>query len=82
MKSTPLRDGELDIAVFSLSLMGLDWPTYIGKAKRCLADNGYLMVAETTRSLSKRRSLYGNEEGRLHGLKEVVVRDTFRRAKR
>jgi hypothetical protein len=75
--STPLRDEELDVAVFSISLMGLNWPYYIREAKRCLADNGYLMIAETTRSLSNRGSLYGNEEGRLYGLKNVIDNEGF-----
>jgi hypothetical protein len=56
MKSVPLKDGELDIAVFSLSLMGINWRDYIVEAKRCLAKYGIMMIAETTNSLSQRLS--------------------------
>ena len=43
MRSVPLPDEELDIAIFSLSLMGRNWVEYIQEAKRCLATNGYLL---------------------------------------
>jgi ribosomal RNA-processing protein 8 len=56
MKSVDLPDDALDIAVFSLSLMGRNWPEYIVEAKRCLATNGYLLIAETTKSLNRRLS--------------------------
>jgi hypothetical protein len=36
MKSVQLNDGDLDVAVFSLSLMGKNWSEYIVEAKRCL----------------------------------------------
>ena len=48
MKSVPLGDGDIDIAILSLSLMGRNWPKYIAEAKRCLTTNGYLLVVETT----------------------------------
>jgi superfamily II DNA or RNA helicase/uncharacterized protein YjhX (UPF0386 family) len=51
-----LNDGDLDIAVFSLSLMSRNWQEFITEAKRCLATNGYLLIAETTNSLKKRLS--------------------------
>ena len=69
-----LEDGKLDVAVFCLSLMGENWRDYIIEAKRCLAKNGLLFVAETTRSLHARLSelrtvitdqgfeIYSNEE--------------------
>jgi hypothetical protein len=69
-----LEDGKLDVAVFCLSLMGENWRDYIIEAKRCLAKNGLLFVAETTRSLRARLSelrnvitdqgfeIYSNEE--------------------
>jgi hypothetical protein len=68
MKSVPLRrDGQLDIAVFCLSLMGENWPDYIIEAKRCLTKNGLLFIAETTKSLS----------GRLHKLREILKEKGF-----
>ena len=33
VKSVPLLDKAIDIAVFSLSLMGKNWPDYIKEAK-------------------------------------------------
>ena len=56
MKSVPIKDEKLDVAIFSLSLMGTNWPDYIVEAKRCLAKNGFLFIAETTKSLSARLS--------------------------
>jgi ribosomal RNA-processing protein 8 len=72
MKSVPLkRDGQLDIAVFCLSLMGENWLDYIAEAKRCLTKNGLLFIAETTKSLSGR--LYNLREG----LKELGFEKYF-----
>src|SRR5206468_6450302 len=56
MKSVPLPDEAIDIAVFSLSLMGSNWEEYIAEAKRCLATNGYLLIAETTKAIKRRLS--------------------------
>ena len=67
MKSVPLSDEAIDIAVFSLSLMGRNWPDYLKEAKRRLATNGYLLIAETTKSM----------KGRLAKLKEVIQKQGF-----
>jgi superfamily II DNA or RNA helicase len=67
IKSVPLSDEAIDIAVFSLSLMGRNWLEYIAEAKRCLATNGYLLIAETTKSI----------KGRLSKLKEVIKQHGF-----
>ena len=64
MKKVPLADEALDVAVFSLSLMGKNWHEYITEAKRCLVTNGTLMIAETTKSL---------KEGRLSNLRQVLI---------
>ena len=56
MKSVPLKEGELDIAVFPLSLMGINWSDYVVEAKRCLAKYGIMIITETTKSLSQRLS--------------------------
>ncbi|CEM19952.1 unnamed protein product [Vitrella brassicaformis CCMP3155] len=42
----PLADGSLDVAIFCLSLMGSDWPSFIREAYRCLKDKGVLRIAE------------------------------------
>ena len=56
MKSVPIKDEKLDVAIFSLSIMGTNWPDYIVEAKKCLAKNGFLFIAETTKSLNVRLS--------------------------
>jgi hypothetical protein len=57
----------LDVAVFSLSLMGKNWIDYIIEAKRCLATNGYLLIAETTKSM----------KGRLSKLRDFIKEQGF-----
>ena len=46
-----------------------DWRDYIAEAKRCLATNGYLFIAETTKSLE--------EGGRLSKLRDVLKTEGF-----
>lgn len=46
LATTPLRDGELDVAVFSLSLMGSNWAEYLAEAHRALKPFGFLFIAE------------------------------------
>lgn len=52
--SEHVKKGGLDVALFSLSLMGKNWQDYLKEASRCLNENGYLFISETTNSLSKR----------------------------
>jgi len=42
----PLSDSCLDMAVFSLALMGVDWPKFVQEASRCLKLGGILYIAE------------------------------------
>ena len=42
----PLPDACLDMAVFSLALMGTDWPKFVKEASRCLKIGGILYIAE------------------------------------
>jgi ubiquinone/menaquinone biosynthesis C-methylase UbiE len=67
MKKVPLADEALDVAIFSLSLMGKNWSEYIKEAKRCLVTNGILMIAETTKSM----------KGRLSKLRDVIKAEGF-----
>jgi hypothetical protein len=46
MAKTPLEDSSLGASVFSLSLMGRNWPEYLAEAHRTLQDFGLLFVAE------------------------------------
>ena len=67
MRSVPLSDSNIDIAIFSLSLMGKNWKEYVTEAKRCLAVNGYLFISETTKAM----------ENRLSELKNVLHMEGF-----
>jgi hypothetical protein len=46
MAHTPLEDGALGAAVFSLSLMGRNWRDYLAEAHRTLQPFGLLFIAE------------------------------------
>jgi ubiquinone/menaquinone biosynthesis C-methylase UbiE len=76
MKKTKLKANSLGVAVFSLSLMHQDWHEYIKEAKRTLTRNGYLIIAEVTRTLTKSDEDEG--EGRLYKLKDVLEQEGFR----
>ena len=49
MASTPLKDGELGVVVFSLSLMGRNWRDYLTEAHRTLRPFGHVFIAEPAR---------------------------------
>ena len=65
--SAHIHDGDLNIALFSLSLMGRNWEGYLKEAARCLSRNGYLFVSETTNSLLHR----------LENLREAIRQNGF-----
>ena len=67
MKSVPVESGTLNVAVFSLSLMGKDWQAYLKEAARCLSVGGYLYISETTNSLTER----------LEKLRDVIQENGF-----
>lgn len=46
MAATPLRAASCDVAVFSLSLMGTDYGSFLEEAHRVLKNNGWLWIAE------------------------------------
>jgi ubiquinone/menaquinone biosynthesis C-methylase UbiE len=48
MAKTTLADQTLDVAVFSLSLMGLNYRDYLREAYRLVRYGGWLKVAEPT----------------------------------
>ncbi|KAL3697177.1 hypothetical protein R1sor_011253 [Riccia sorocarpa] len=43
---TPLETASVDVAVFCLSLMGTDYPTFLHEAHRVLRSRGWLLIAE------------------------------------
>jgi hypothetical protein len=58
---TPLENGTLDVAVFSLSLMGLNYSEYLKEAHRALRFSGLLKIAEPiNRWQDKRVELVSN----------------------
>jgi superfamily II DNA or RNA helicase len=61
MTHTLEKDSSADVAIFSLSLMCENWRDCIAEAKRVLASNGYLFIAEITKSLGEGKRLYGLE---------------------
>lgn len=46
MSNTPLDSSSVDVAVFCLSLMGTNYPSYIQEAHRVLKPSGWLLIAE------------------------------------
>lgn len=46
MAHVPLEKGELDVAIFCLSLMGANFTDYIREARRCLRLDGWLHIWE------------------------------------
>ena len=55
---THLPDTRLDVAIFSLSLMGLNYADYLQEAHRTLKGGGSLLIAETiSRWTDKKREL-------------------------
>ncbi len=53
---TPIDDASLDVAVFSLSLMGLNYADYLKEAYRTLKFGGFLKIAEPVSRWSEKRS--------------------------
>lgn len=64
MTHVPLEDESLDVAVFSLSLMGKNFTDYIKEARRCLKLDGNLFIIEAT-------SRFSNLNGFLDGLNKL-----------
>jgi ubiquinone/menaquinone biosynthesis C-methylase UbiE len=47
ISQVPLANSSLDAAIFSLSLMGINFIDYLREAHRCLRLDGYLWIAES-----------------------------------
>jgi ribosomal RNA-processing protein 8 len=62
--NVPLNDESLDVAIFNLSLMGIDWPLFVKEARRCLKEGGLLYISEVVSRLQK-----GVEAFEVSGLK-------------
>lgn len=46
MSNTPLESSSVDVAVFCLSLMGTDYPSFLKEARKVLKPRGWLLIAE------------------------------------
>ncbi|CAI9763175.1 unnamed protein product [Fraxinus pennsylvanica] len=46
MSNTPLETSSIDVAVFCLSLMGINFPNFLKEAHRVLKSHGWLLIAE------------------------------------
>ncbi|CAD6251494.1 unnamed protein product [Miscanthus lutarioriparius] len=46
MAHTPLEPSSIDVAIFCLSLMGINYPSYLEEANRVLKPSGWLVIAE------------------------------------
>jgi superfamily II DNA or RNA helicase len=57
MAHTPLADESLDVAVFSLALMGLNYAEYLAEAYRALKFGGMLKIAETIERWKDKRGV-------------------------
>lgn len=70
ISAVPLEDETLDVAVFSLSLMGSNITDYIREAHRCLKLDGHLHIVEAT-SRWDRGDGQGGLEDFLQGLRQL-----------
>ncbi len=79
MTHTPLEDATLDVVVFSLSLMGLNYGEYLQEAHRTLKFGGMLKIAEPiNRWQDKREELLSNiTNSRFLLIGEVVESNQF-----
>lgn len=76
MAHVPLDDGTLDVAVFSLSLMGANFTDYLREAHRTLKLDGQLHVIESTSRFNDRDQFVRNLEG--FGFEVVRVEDKWK----
>jgi hypothetical protein len=72
----PIDDGELDVAVFCLSLMGTNFTDYLKEAHRTLKLDGRLHIYEATTRFGD-RDQFAADLGRL-GFGQVTVEDEWK----
>jgi ubiquinone/menaquinone biosynthesis C-methylase UbiE len=76
MAHVPLEDEALDVAVFSLSLMGANFTDYLRKAYRTLKLDGQLHIIEATSRFTDRDRFAKDLEGL--GFAVVTVEDKWK----
>ena len=57
IKNVPMDDNSVDVAVFSLSLMGTNWVDYIEEASRILKPTSYILIAEPHERSQKNKDM-------------------------
>lgn len=75
--NVPLANSSLDMAVFSLSLMGTDWPKFIGEAQRCLKKGGILYIAEVQSRVTNFEDFVAGFKPSFEVLKAVNHKDQY-----
>ena len=68
MSKVPLKDNLLDVAVFSLSLMGVNYVDYLKESYRTLKYNGHIFICEPS----------SKWKGREHELKQILKEIGFK----
>ncbi len=76
MAHVPLDDGTLDVAVFSLALMGTNVADYLREAHRTLKLDGYLHILEATSRFSDRERFASGLKA--FGFDVVAVEDKWK----
>lgn len=61
--NVPLASATLDVAIFCLSLMGRDWPAFLGEAHRVLKHGGCLVIAEVSSRIESLSEFIAAVEG-------------------
>jgi hypothetical protein len=70
MKDTGLDNECIDVAVFSLSMKGVNWRDYIAEANRVLYHGGTIIIADTAHSIN-------DTDGRLYALRHELQKGGF-----
>ncbi|KAL8270205.1 hypothetical protein Esti_005880 [Eimeria stiedai] len=73
ISNVPLNNASLDVAVFCLSLMGKDWPSFLREAHRVLKPKGHLVIAEVSSRAASLPDLITAIEGL--GFKNIKQKD-------
>ena len=76
MAHVPLDDETLDVAVFSLSLMGINFVDYLREAHRTLKLDGQLHIIEATERFTDRSGFTNGLKGL--GFDVISVEDTWK----
>ncbi len=76
MSKVPLDDDDLDVAIFSLSLMGKNFVDYLKEAHRCLKLDGHLHIIEPTSRFSDLKGFTRNLEK--IGFDIVTVKEKYK----